>query len=272
MATQIIQLGDIQLEYQITGPKNAKTLLFVHGLGADLSQFEMQHQYFSSTHQVLSISLRGHGKSVVPNSFQTADFALEKIAKDIVLLLDALKIQAVHYIGNSMGGNIGYELLKNHPKRLYSLTTFGTTGQLKKSRLTVAAIKMIYHWLGIKTIAWLSRAAGNTQASKMKIQQMIAQTSKNTIVNCLPHLANFDYLETIQQSSVRVLLLQGAKDKEINQVLTTTIQTLKQRGNFQIRKDETAGHFLNLDSPDWFNKMLEGFVNERTVEKGASFS
>lgn len=40
-----IQIGEINKEYLLTGVKNKDTILFVHGLGANLSQFESQHQY-----------------------------------------------------------------------------------------------------------------------------------------------------------------------------------------------------------------------------------
>ncbi|NOR87161.1 MAG: hypothetical protein GQ527_06085 [Bacteroidales bacterium] len=41
-----IQLGEINMEYQLTGAENKNAILFVHGLGASLSQFEKQYHYF----------------------------------------------------------------------------------------------------------------------------------------------------------------------------------------------------------------------------------
>ena len=45
------------MDYYLTGNKNQQTILFLHGLGADLSQFEEQQRYFESNYKVLSVSL-----------------------------------------------------------------------------------------------------------------------------------------------------------------------------------------------------------------------
>ncbi len=61
--TKHVQLGEIKMEYLLTGIPNKDTILFVHGLGANLSQFEYQHNYFQDRYRVLSVSLRGHGNT-----------------------------------------------------------------------------------------------------------------------------------------------------------------------------------------------------------------
>lgn len=258
MEPTIVQLECGAIEYVITGTQQEETILFVHGLGANLSQFKEQHTYFKDTYRVLSISLRGHGSSGTLD----ADFQLNQFAIDIVQLLDFLKIEKVHYVGNSMGGNIGFELLKNSAQRLNSLTIFGTTGQLKKSKWVICLMKLIYKMISIKTIAKLSATAGQTAHSKAIIQNMISKASKVAILKIIPCLANFNYLNTIKNSKVNCLIIRGEKDKEINQVLGSTIAVFKSRGLFQLKEIEQAGHFLNLDAPMLFNRVLQNYLTK----------
>lgn len=122
-----IRLGEINMEYLLTGKENKDTILFVHGLGANLSQFEEQHQYFQDTYRILSISLRGHGNTTASRELTETDFELSRLSDDIIMLTETLGIDKFHFVGNSMGGNIGYELMKASPERLLSFTSFGTT-------------------------------------------------------------------------------------------------------------------------------------------------
>jgi len=260
-----IQCNDYQLEYRLTGTKNSETILFVHGLGANRSQFEAQHTYFSKKYQVVSISLCGHGNSSLPSKVTIEKFGLTKFKNDILYVLDFLKIETVHYVGNSMGGNIGLEFLCEKPTRLLSLTIFGTTGQLKKSKILIFLMRLIYRILSMKTIGKLSSSAGLNAASKIKIQEMISVASKEAVLHCIPNLANFNYLSNIKKSTMPTLLLKGEKDKEINAELNKTIVTFQNRGNFQLKELKGVGHFMNLDDSELFNKELEAFLLDEKV-------
>ena len=65
----------------------------------------------------------------------------------------------------------------------------------------------------------------------------------------------------IKNSKVRAQIIKGDKDKEINKVLGSTIETFKVRGNFKLIEMENTGHFANLDNPDLFNRTLETFLS-----------
>ncbi len=257
---RIIQLGTINMEYLLTGNENKETILFVHGLGANLSQFECQNQYFQNRYKVLSVSLRGHGNTTTSIELTKSDFELSQLGNDIILLIDTLEINKVHFVGNSMGGNVGYELMKTYPDRLLSFCSFGTTGKLRKSGFTIGLIKFPYQLLSMNIIGKLCGLAGVSEDSKAKIIEMLSEVQKTTIMNLIPYLGDFDYLEVIKNSHVRAQIIRSGKDKEINEVLESTIETFKVRGNFNLSFLENEGHFANLDNPDLFNRTLEIFL------------
>lgn len=159
-----------------------------------------------------------------------------------------------------MGGNIGYELMKAYPERLLSFTSFGTTATLKKSGFIIGLMKFTYKLMSMKTIAKLSGSVGLNEFSKTKIVEMMSQTKKSTVLNLIPYLGDFDYLEVIKNSQIKALIIRSDKDKEINKVIESTIKTFKQRGNFSLIDLENSGHFANLDNPDLFNRTLEQFI------------
>lgn len=255
-----IQLGEINMEYLLTGNENSETIIFVHGLGANLSQFENQHAYFQDRYKVLSVSLRGHGNTSSPDKTTESDFVLSRLGDDIINLLDALEIRKVHYVGNSMGGNIGYELMRAHPDRMLSFTSYGTTAKLEKSKLTIELMKLTYKLMSIETIGRLSSSAGMSEYSKAKIVEMMSQVRKSTILSLIPHLGKFDYLDVIRDSQVTAQIIRGDKDKEINKEIGSTIETFRRRGDFILTDLAGSGHFANLDDPDLFNRALETFL------------
>jgi len=254
------QLGEIKIEYLLTGIENKETILFVHGLGANLSQFENQHQYFEDRYQVLSISLRGHGNTTSTRELTEPDFELSRLGDDIIMLIDTLGIDKFHFVGNSMGGNLGYELMKAHPDRMLSFTSYGTTGKLTKSVFTIGLMKFTYKLMSMKTMGRFSSIAGVSEDSKVKITAMMSKAKKSTVLHLIPHLGNFDYLEVIKKSKIKAQIIRGDKDKEINKVIEGTIKTFKQRGDFSLIDLENSGHFANLDNPDLFNITLGTFL------------
>ncbi|MEN8155025.1 MAG: alpha/beta hydrolase [Acidobacteriota bacterium] len=259
-----IQFGEINIEYLLTGVENKDTILFVHGLGANLSQFEKQHQYFKERYKVLSVSLRGHGNTTSSRELTESDFELSLLGDDIIKLMDTLGISNVHFVGNSMGGNVGYELMKAHSGRMKSFTSYGTTAKLTKSGFTIGLMKLTYKLMSMSAIVKLSALAGVSKDSKTKIIEMISQVQKSTVLNLVPHLGDFDYLEVIKNSHVKAQIISGDKDKEINKVIKSTIETFIVRGNFNLIDLENSGHFANLDNPDLFNRTLETFLGQYT--------
>lgn len=255
-----VQLGKINMEYLLTGIENIETILFVHGLGANLSQFENQHKYFQDKYKVLSVSLRGHGNTSSLSELTESDFDLSQFRDDLIMLIDTLDIDKVHYVGNSMGGNIGYELMKTHSTRMLSFTSYGTTGKLKKSGFIIGLMKFTYKLMSMKTIAKLSGSAGVNESSKTKIVEMMSKAKKSTVLNLINYLGDFDYLEVIKHSQIKAQIIKGDKDKEINKVIVSTVKTFKQRGDFSLIDLDNSGHFANLDNPDLFNRALETFL------------
>jgi pimeloyl-ACP methyl ester carboxylesterase len=72
--------------------------------------------------KVIALDLRGHGKSDKPHD--PAAYG-EKMAEDVVRLLDHLAIEQAHVVGYSLGGFITLKLLTMHPERFLSATLGG---------------------------------------------------------------------------------------------------------------------------------------------------
>ena len=65
---------------------------------------------------------RGHGKSGVPKG----PYSMERFGRDVLAVLDALKIKKINWCGLSMGGMVGQWLGANAPDRVEKLVLSNT--------------------------------------------------------------------------------------------------------------------------------------------------
>lgn len=254
--------SEVELEYLLTGENNSEVVMFVHGAGANLRQFFSQHEHFSDQYKVLSVSLRGHGLSGHPKIKIGEHYSLERNRDDILELVAFLKINNVHYVGNSAGGIIGFYIYDKNPHLLKSITTFGTTGELKYSALTTKIFsgidKMIIRWNPRRYFSFLSKNISKNKSVQKEVFDMFMMSSE-AIPYIRLNLGNYSFLNTIKTMNIPYLLIRGEQDKEINRSLGTTLEVITTNKRATVVKLEEAGHIANMDRPDEFNEILENF-------------
>jgi len=74
-------------------------------------------------YRVIAIDCRGHGQSEKPRD--SGRYGLEMV-RDVVRLLDHLKLERAHIVGYSMGGAIASQLLVHYPQRVLTVTLLGS--------------------------------------------------------------------------------------------------------------------------------------------------
>ncbi len=139
MAT--VQLGDVEIAYEVDGPEDGVPFLLVMGLGtqlvgwpADLVEGLVERGFRVVRHDNRDVGLSSFtggpppARAAVVRSFLRpgsggADYLLTDMAEDARALLDHLGIAAAHVVGASMGGMIAQQLTIDHPERVLSLTS-----------------------------------------------------------------------------------------------------------------------------------------------------
>ena len=109
----------IQIHYEVEG--NGIPLALGHG-GTQSGHAWREFGYVAALrerYQLVLIDLRGHGNSDVPHS--PAAYAADRLAGDVIAVLDDLGIDRAHYWGYSYGSWIGYRLGAYYPERVWAL-------------------------------------------------------------------------------------------------------------------------------------------------------
>ena len=94
------------------------TLVFIHGVGLDLTIWRNQVANLQAKYQIITYDLLGHGLS--PNA--PSDLELGGLTLQLNALLDHLKLKKVHLIGFSLGGLVARIFAIQFHHKLQSLT------------------------------------------------------------------------------------------------------------------------------------------------------
>ena len=115
-----ISIGDCSLYYERHGM--GFPILFVSGLGGFASFWQDQIAAFAKRFEVVTFDHRGIGQS----DQARFGYTVERMAADVVSLMDALRIKRAHVVGHSTGGAIAQVLAIDHPSRLASVVLSAT--------------------------------------------------------------------------------------------------------------------------------------------------
>jgi 3-oxoadipate enol-lactonase len=100
------------------------TFVLVHGFGGGMVDFADHVDAFAATHRVITFDLRGHGASDGPDDPER--YSLDRFARDVVAVVDALGVDQFRLLGHSMGGMIARRVASTHGHRLDALVLMNT--------------------------------------------------------------------------------------------------------------------------------------------------
>ncbi|MBP2636712.1 MAG: alpha/beta hydrolase [Firmicutes bacterium] len=250
----------IELYYEEDGQGTA--MIFIHGLGENASSWRHQLAHFRKDYRVVAMDLRGHGQSGTSDECIT----MELFARDVLTLLDHLKIESAHFVGHSMGGLISQEIAAHHPERMLSMVLsdsagyypppMGTTGletRLKNiEKLTMEEMA--------EAIANVACRPNVPEDVKGEIRNLFAANRKEPYRQATIATLQADYREYHSQMSLPTLLMVGELDQ-------TTPLSYAEFLNKAIRGSKVviipdAAHMTKLENPKDYNRLLAEFIKE----------
>ena len=263
----------MNIEYRRKGDPDRDTIVLVHGMGMDCRTFLANIDQLSEKYQIIAVSLRGHGLSDKPKPLVSESFTIEKILTDIVELTWSLGIQSFHWVGQAMGGVLGYELLKKDEMSLLSLTTISAPANKDGVR---SLLKFAKKYTGItsrlknrkKLAEDAARFVSHKEQSISYLKDEIFYGTNWDIVNLMKdHLADLDYSEIVSGSYVPIMIIGGEHDfatqvKGGKKNFQRTVQLISQNEVSRSHIMPDAGHLPQIDHPAVFNQILLDFISE----------
>ncbi len=105
------------------------TVFMIHGLDCNHTMWRYQKAYLSRGYRVITLDLRGHGGSGVPESM---DYSTERLAEDLEAVVEAFDPEEFVIVGHSMGGFTTFKwherFGERYRRRLKGLVFVDSTG------------------------------------------------------------------------------------------------------------------------------------------------
>lgn len=118
-----------------------ETLLLLHAAMGSSRRLYAWVPRLARDFRVVRLDLRGHGGSEVPDA--SLPFTLERLARDVIELIDHLGVDRIHLAGSSAGAIISMKVAIDYPDRIKTLADFASTPGLRPSN--VDAEKWVAH-------------------------------------------------------------------------------------------------------------------------------
>lgn len=243
---------------------NAPWVCFVHGAGGSSSIWYMQLKDFSQHYNVLMIDLRGHGKSK-SMPVLNGHYNFEDITRDIIEVLDHLRIDKAHFIGISLGTILIRQISELAPERVSSMIMGGAIIRLNiRAKVLVSLGNMFkrfvpYMWL-YSFFAWIIMPRARHKKSRMLFVNEAKKVAQKEFMRWF-HLTNeltplLRYFEE-KDTGIPTLYLMGEED---HMFLPTVEHIVTRHPNSRLEVIHNSGHVCNVDQPGDFNQRAIRFL------------
>jgi 3-oxoadipate enol-lactonase/4-carboxymuconolactone decarboxylase len=121
-----VRTDGVEQNYSLEGPEDAPVLVTANSLGTTFGMWDEQAPALSARFRLLRYDHRGHGGSSVP----PGPYEIGDLGRDVLALLDTLRIERFSFCGLSLGGMVGMWLASEVPGRVERLVLCCTSALL----------------------------------------------------------------------------------------------------------------------------------------------
>lgn len=258
------RVGDIDVSYELvdyTEPwKPAPApLLFIHGLGGDRSFWLSQVPAFCRHYPVLTVDLRGHGRSSKPD----ANWTLAEMARDVVRLLRALGAERAHVVGCSLGGMVAQQLALDYPQAVASLVLVDTWCGTPPGFEPVGQEMLRFiedHTMAEVARVRITNAFSETVDPVMRdhLIDRVAQNDKTAYLRSARAAFSFAVRNRLGEIAMPTLVIVGEQDRVTPPVLSEELAS--RISGARLERISGAGHISNMERPSEFNRIVSEFL------------
>ena len=236
--------------------------VFVHGYLGSSEMWNFQKEFFSKHYRVIIPALPGFGES---HNVKSLD-SINKMAREIIDLLDQKNIDKFNLIGHSMGGMIVQEITKLIGDRVNKLICFATGSigeipgrfetidetreKLKKDGTEVSFSRVPKKWF----------VKGDKDKNYFLCKNAVKDVSLEAADNALLAMKNWRGKEDLKNIKNETLIIWGDKDTSYNFDQVDTLKKNIKNSRLEIFKD--CAHNVHLEQPDQFNNLVQKFISE----------
>jgi len=247
--------------YVYNSKEQSIPIVFIHGVGLTYEIWQPQLNFFNN-YSNLSYDILGHGKS----SLAKQNISFDDFSKQLIDLIDELKIEKIHLVGFSIGSLIARNFATKYGDRLRSLMLLGSIykrselqqkivnerfEQAKKElKLSRQALK---RWFSNKYLEnnpdtyekISSILSGNNMANFLKVYELFVKHKNN---------------EDFEKIQTKTLIMTGEYDIGSTIEMSQQLNNIIKNSELKIIKD--GKHLCGIECADDVNLAIKNFVDK----------
>jgi pimeloyl-ACP methyl ester carboxylesterase len=232
-------------------------LVFVHCWCCDQDYWREQVDTFISDYRVVTIDLAGHGRSGTGRD----NYTLQAFGNDVASVVEHLELDRIILIGHSMGGSVilaAAQKLKEQTIALIGVDTYqrfryGFADTMVKQFIQPFRTDF-YH----TTIGYVQGLfpPGADPSMVMEIAEDMAVGPEEVAVSAMINNFSTDPADLLKGLDVPLYSINSTMfPVEVD-------DNRKLYADYEVRFMEGVGHFIQLEDPGTFNKMLKDILQE----------
>ncbi len=258
-----------RIAYHKTVRDPSKWIVFVHGLGGDLTAWEKERRFFDSLGvSTIAMDLRGHGLS--ERGLKKDFYSLDNHIKDIKSLIDHEGIINPVLVGHCLGGMISIYFSATYPDLLRSLVLIDTSYKLpffSDHRVSAEFLELILSSLATvlpdKHIQYHTKFKEfyNTEDFDFKrILSDILHASLKSYLFVCSNVVEYDATELLKKIIQPTLVIDGGNDSIFPPLVAENLRN--RLINSEIKIIPGANHILVINSPNELESVIKSYLEQ----------
>jgi 3-oxoadipate enol-lactonase len=191
---------------------------------------------------------------------------MEMLGRDVLAVLDALKIEKINWCGLSMGGMVGMWLGANAPQRINRLILSNTSAYFADKEIWNGRIKTVRE-KGLASIVggtmerWFTQGFREREPKKIAwLSEMFLATDPEGYIACGEAVRDMDHREIIKSITAPTLVIAGRHDP------ATTVEHgefIRSRIPGASMTVLDAAHIANVEQAHDYTDAVLGFLTQK---------
>jgi 3-oxoadipate enol-lactonase len=247
------------IHVEVQGRDGAPALMLSNSLGTNLHMWDDQADELGKHFRLIRYDRRGHGRSAVP----PGPYSMERFGRDVLAVLDALKIERTNWCGLSMGGMVGQWLGANAPNRVDKLILSNTAPYYVdkapwQERIAFVRDKGLGALVDANMQRWFTESfRKNNPAVIERMKGIFTGTDVKGYIACCEAIRDMDFRDSNVRVKAPTMVIVGAQDPATPPAQGEAIA--KAIPGAKVASIDAA-HIANMEQPQVYTKTVLDFL------------
>jgi pimeloyl-ACP methyl ester carboxylesterase len=263
--------GDAAIYYETEG--QGSPIVLMHGYALNGAMWELQRPALSKYSKIITVDLRGFGKSSCGKSWSGTIMAL-----DIIGMIKSLGLSDASILGFSMSGPVALRVAFEMPKIISKLILVSSVlpssgrprakkeSNLQRKELEILRLRGAEAWadaVGLSRGPMVDNIFKRNPEARPPWDRMMARHNPDYLLSMMSAreatAPSGNWRPKLAEIKQPTIIVAGAQD---SQFIDSANYLNRKIPGSRLEIISGAGHMVNLEEPETFNKILSDFITD----------